>query len=263
MNNKVKIQSRKVQFEGFDGSQLAAILDFPLDISPSHYVIVSHCFTCSKQTLTTARLSRGLAQAGLAVLRFDFTGLGDSEGDFAKTHFRSMVKDIECAADWLAAHYDAASILIGHSMGGTASLAASQGRCAALSRVQKMITLASPAYPAHVLHHFGAAMHKLQRGESTQIRVAGQAYPVKPGFVEDVQSYDMEKQMQNCGIPIMAVCAGNDALTGPDAAELIMQFTKAAGTQLQIDEADHLFSDRAHAAQLLSAVLAYIKNEHN
>ena len=118
MQKKLKIQSRKVEFEGFNGSLLEGSLDFPLEIPPRQYIIISHCFTCSKQILTTARLSRGLAHAGMAVLSFDFTGLGYSEGVFADTHFSSMVKDITCAADWLATHYAPASILIGHSMGG-------------------------------------------------------------------------------------------------------------------------------------------------
>jgi len=258
MKEKFKIQSRKVRFEGFDGSQLRAILEFPSEIVPQQYVIVSHCFTCSKQTLTTARLSRGLAQAGLAVLRFDFTGLGESEGIFADTHFSSMVKDIECAADWLSAHYEPAGILIGHSMGGTASLAAVQNARASLSRVKKIITLASPANPAHVLHHFGPAMDKLKQGENAQIMVAGQAYPVKPDFIGDVESYDMDKQMRGCEISIMAIRAGEDGLIGPQDAKQILKYTGSESLLREVGGADHLFSDRNHAALLLSYVLDWI-----
>ncbi len=257
MHKKFKIQARKVQFEGFDGSLLSANLEFPLEIPPLQYVIVSHCFTCNKQTITTARLSRGLAQAGMAVLRFDFTGLGDSEGDFANTHFSSMVKDLECAADWLSKHYQPVQLMIGHSMGGTASLAASQAKSASLSQLKKIITLASPANPDHVLHHFGSAMDELLRGNKAQIEVAGQLYPVTPEFVKDVQSYDMKQQMQACETPIMAVRAGNDGLIGPQAAEAILQYTSAQTHLCQIDGADHLFSERAHAALVLSEVLRW------
>jgi len=258
MKEKLKIQSRKVQFEGFDGSLLQGSLDFPLEAVPRQYVIISHCFTCTRQILTTARLSRGLAHAGMAVLSFDFTGLGDSEGEFAETHFRSMVKDIECAADWLATYYEPASILIGHSMGGTASLAASQNTCAALSHIQKIITLASPAYPAHVLHHFGSAMSKLRNGNDAQIMVAGRAYEVKPAFIDDVESYNMDKQMESCDLPIMAVRAGEDELVGPQAAEQILQYAGAENRLIEIEGADHLFSDRAHATQLLNEVINWI-----
>ena len=258
MKGDFKIQSRKVQFRGFDGSSLEGNLDFPSDKPPELYVIISHCFTCTKQVLTTARLSRGLAKAGYAVLSFDFTGLGNSEGEFSDTHFSSMVKDIECAADWLSAHYEPASLLIGHSMGGTASLAAAQGSCSSLSHVANIITLASPAYPAHVLHHFGLAMEKLQRGENAEILVAGQPYPVKPAFIDDVQSYDMDTQMQGCDIPILAIRAGDDSLIGPAAAEQILQYTEAERQLYEIEGADHLFSDRNHAEQLLSEVLTYL-----
>jgi len=263
MKEKFKIQSRKVYFSGFDGGQLAASLDFPQSISPEQYVIVSHCFTCTKQTLTTARLGRGLAQAGYAVLRFDFTGLGESEGVFASTHFRSMVKDIECAADWLAAHYQPAKVLIGHSMGGTASLAAACDRGASLAQVEKIVTLASPAVPEHVLHHFGSAMDKLQRGEAAEIKVAGQAYAVKPAFVEDVNSYDMTAQMRDCNIPVMAVQAGEDELIDPRDAQQILEYGNAASRLYQIDGADHLFSNRNHAEQLLTAILKWLKNGEN
>jgi len=258
MKEKLKIQSRKVQFAGFDGSLLEGNLDFPQEVAPKQYVIVSHCFTCTRQVLTTARLSRGLAHAGIAVLSFDFTGLGYSEGDFADTHFRSMLKDIECAADWLATYYEPVSILIGHSMGGTASLAVAQNASDSLSHVQKIITLASPSYPAHVLHHFGSAMMKLRNGESAQIMVAGRAYKVKPAFIEDVESYDMAKQMANCNLPVMAIRAGDDELVGPEAAQQIVQYTRAESHLIQVDGANHLFSDRAHAAQLLHDVLDWI-----
>jgi len=258
MKEKLKIQSRKVQFEGFDGSLLEGNLDFPLEVPPRQFVIISHCFTCTKQILTTARLSRGLAHAGMAVLSFDFTGLGYSEGVFAETHFRSMVKDIECAANWLDTYYEPASILIGHSMGGTASLAASQNISKALSHVQKIITLASPAYPAHVLHHFGPAMKKLRNGDEAQIMVAGRAYQVKPAFIDDVESYNMEKQMESCVLPIMAVRAGEDELVGPEAAEQILQYTETENRLVEIEGADHLFSDRVHATQLLNEVINWI-----
>lgn len=253
-----KIQTRSVSFPGFDGSQLAANLDYPVGVVPLRYAIVSHCFTCTRQTLTTARLSRGLAQSGIAVLRFDFTGLGESEGSFADSHFRSMVNDIECAAEFLNKHYQSASLLVGHSMGGTASLAASQNGSQALTGVSKIVTLASPAYPAHVLHHFGAAMFALEQGQAAEILVAGQEYPVKPDFIEDVRSYDMAKQMQDCDIAIMAARAGDDSLIGPEAAEQILELTRGEKKLVQIDDADHLFSDRNHAAHLLSEVVTWV-----
>jgi len=258
MIKKFKIQSRKVNFSGFNGNQLAASLDFPQGIPPICYVIISHCFTCSKQTLTTARLGRGLVQAGYGVLRFDFSGLGESEGQFAETHFSSMVEDINCAANWLASHYEPAKALIGHSMGGTASLAAAGNNVAALAQLEHLVTLASPAQPAHLLHHFGPVMQKLQRGEDAEIVVAGQAYPVTPAFVDDVQSYDIAKQMSHCDLPVLVVRAADDELVGPENAEQILQYGKGKNQLCEIAGANHLFSNREHAQQLLSHVLDWL-----
>jgi len=254
MSEKHKIQTRSLSFSGHDGSQLVASLDFPRDIAPTRYAIMCHCFTCTRQTLTTSRLCRGLAQAGVAVLRFDFTGLGESEGSFADSHFSSMIGDIECAAEFLHKHYQAPDYLLGHSMGGTACLAASQNGSIALARVSRLVTIASPASPEHVLHHFGPAMKDLQQGEASEILVAGQAYPVKPSFISDVEGYDMVLQMQNCHLPVLAVSAGNDELVGAEAARQILQYTQGERKLLEIDQADHLISDRGHSAQMISVV---------
>lgn len=259
MPENYKIQSRRVSFRGFDGSHLAATLEFPVDVVPTQYAIISHCFTCTQQTLTTFRLSRGLAQAGIATLRFDFTGLGESEGSFADTHFRSMIQDIECAASFLSTHYQAPDFLLGHSMGGTASLAASQSASKAFSRIEKVVTLASPSYPAHVLHHFGDALEQLEQGIAAEIWVAGKAYSVKPSFVNDVRSYNLREIMQGCEKGILAVRAGDDELVSPEAADQILAMTQGEKKLVQVEHADHLFSDRNHAAQLLSEVTGWLR----
>ena len=263
MSQRYKVQSRQVRFPGFDGNLLAGTLDYPQESEPSKYVLISHCFTCTRQTLTTARLSRGLAQAGLAVLRFDFTGLGDSEGDFAATHFNSMVSDIVCAAEFLAKYYQPPAFLIGHSMGGTASLAASQLEIKGLSQLIGVATLASPAAPAHVLHHFGAAMPLLEKGENAEIIVAGRAYPVKPEFVNDVRSYDMSSQMRGCVHRILAAKAGEDGIVDAGAAEQILEYTQGDRCLVEIDGADHLFSDRKHAEQLEHAVVDWVNRQRD
>lgn len=258
-----KVQSRAVNFRGSQDEMLAGQLDFPLQeqagAAQSRYVIISHCFTCSRQTLTTARLARVLSQYGIACLRFDFTGLGDSAGSFADTTFHSMVDDIACAADFLAQHYQPPQALIGHSMGGTASLVASQLPRDSLLALRSLVTLAAPAEPQHVLHHFGGAMPLLRQGQMAQIEVAGQLYPVKPAFVEDVESFDMRARMQHCQLPILAISAADDQLVGADAAQAIVAYTQAEHELLQIESAGHLFSDRAHAQQLADAVFDWLQ----
>ena len=258
MSRNYRVQSRQLLFPGHNGQTLAATLDYPEGVEPLEYALMSHCFTCTKQTITTARLSRGLARNGIAVFRFDFTGLGDSEGEFSETHFRSMIEDIACAAEFLSKHYKSPSLLLGHSMGGTASLAAAQLDNASLRAVKRVVTLASPASPAHVLHHFGSAMPLLEQGKGAEINVAGRAYPVKPGFVIDVESYDMSKQMTGFNLDVLAARAGEDDLVGVEAAEQILAYTQGDQCLVDIDGADHLFSNRDHAAQLEQAVLSWL-----
>ncbi len=258
MAEKYRIQSRGLSFRGYQQHQLAASLDYPVEVTPSRYAIMCHCFTCTRQTLTAARVSRGLAEAGIAVLRFDFTGLGESEGDFADSHFRSMLVDIQAAAELLQTHYQPPSLLLGHSMGGTACLAASQLGARCFSALQGVVTLASPSAPEHVLHHFGPVMDELEQGRAAKIRVAGQDYPVRPSFVEDVRSYDMQAQMQHCQLPILAVRAGKDALVGPAEAEQIVAYNPSHSQLCDIAGADHLFSERGHTAQMLDEILGWI-----
>ncbi len=252
---KLKIQSRKVQFSGYDDNLLSGIVESPLGDNAKKMIIVSHCFTCTKQIITTARLSRGLAQAGFAVLRFDFSGLGDSEGQFADSNFSSMIKDTQCAAEFLANNFVPVDVLIGHSMGGVASLAVAQNNHASLSGVKKLITLASPAEPSHVLHHFDSALVELNKGRSANIVVAGQKYLIKPQFIDDVMSYNMKNRMQACNQFILAISAGNDKLIEPQAAQQIIDYTHGDAQVYVIDGADHLFSNKRHSEMLLSVVI--------
>jgi putative redox protein len=248
------VTSLKTTFHGSQQALLDARLDLPLEIAPRAYVILAHCFTCTKETLTTARVARGLAQQGYGVLRFDFTGLGGSEGEFADTNFSSMVADILCAQDFLAQHYQPASAMVGHSMGGTASLLASLE-----SEVCKtVVTLASPSQPSHVLHHFGPVLQKLDAGEEACITVAGVSYPVKPQFVADVRRFDMSRDMAAYTKPVMAVRAGQDALVRSQDAEAIAGLTSGPSRILDIAGADHLFSDRAHTTFMIGEMAAWL-----
>lgn len=259
MPEKLKIQTRSLQFAGGQGARLAASLDYPAEQQPVFYAIMSHCFTCTRQTLTTARISRGLAEAGIAVLRFDFTGLGESEGDFEYTHFRSMMQDIESAASFLQQHFAPPEVLLGHSMGGTACLAVSQSGHPGMSQLRKLVTLASPSAPDHVLHHFGEAMAQLEQGQPSSITVAGQSYPVRPSFVSDVRSFDMQAQMENCQLPVLALRAQKDGLVAAGDAQEIVEYGVEGSQLIDIEGADHLFSDREHSKQMIDEVVGWIK----
>lgn len=235
---------------------LDARLDMPDSIHPKAFAIMCHCFTCTKETITTSRIARGLARNGFAVLRFDFTGLGNSEGDFAESNFSTMVEDVLHVANFLDQEYQAPAALLGHSMGGTAVLAASTQ----LARCKTVITIASPSEPSHVLHHFGKAMKRLESGQDAEITVADVRYSVKPQFVCDVRNYDMQNRMQAYNKAIMVIRAGNDMLVNKKDAEEIIAYTSGEHYLLDIDPADHLFSDREITENMIEEICNWLNS---
>ena len=254
MNHKYTTESLKIQFENQAGFMLDARLDCPVDTEPTSFAIISHCFTCTKETLTTARVSRGLAQKGMAVLRFDFTGLGNSEGQFEDTNFTSMVSDILSASQYLNLHHTSPTTLIGHSMGGTAALAAASK----INSCQSVITIASPSQPEHILHHFGKAMKRLEAGENAHIVVAGNDYPVKPQFISDVRNYDIARTIKPFNKRLLCIRAGKDELVATKDADEIIQYTTSENELLHMEQADHLFRDRAISDSMIQEMHQWI-----
>jgi putative redox protein len=251
------VHTEKLSFAGSQQALLDARLDMPQNMSPRCYLVMSHCFTCTKETLTTSRVARGLAQLGYAVLRFDFTGLGGSEGEFADTNFTSMVDDILCAADYLQQHYALPAALLGHSMGGTASLVASTR----LASCKTVVTLASPSEPAHVLHHFGDVLQQLEAGQDGCISVAGVQYPVKPQFIKDVRAFDMPQTLLHYQKPLLAVRAETDALVKTHDADEIAALTQGASRVLQIPGTDHLFSNRDATVKMIAHIADWLEEQ--
>ncbi len=234
-------------------NRLSARLDMPDNNRILGYAIISHCFTCSKETLTTARISRGLAKLGFAVTRFDFTGLGESNGEFADSNFTSMVEDIEAVARFMEHHYQAPDMLIGHSMGGTASLVAA----AEIPSCRTVITIASPSTPEHVLHHFGSAMPELDAGRASEIKVAGSHYPVKPQFIHDVRGYAVDNMLNRLSIPLLAIRAGRDTLVNARDADEIMEYTRNKAKIIDYPDADHLFSNRNITETMIDQIASW------
>ena len=173
----IKTKSIKTSFIGSQGNQIDARLELPSGEAKA-FIIFSHCFTCTKDILTTYRSSRFLAQKGYAVFRFDFSGLGVSTGDFSNCNFTTSVEDINAAIRYLTDHYIAPTILIGHSLGGTSSLAAAIVN----DDIKKVITIASPSQPSHVLHHFGQALTMLEQNIPSSFEVAGVFYDINPSI---------------------------------------------------------------------------------
>ena len=234
---------------------LDARLELPID-APNAWAVISHCFTCTKDTITVFRISRLLAEQGIATLRFDFTGLGGSDGDFAHTNFTTEVADVHAAVEFLRDNYQAPSLLIGHSLGGTAMLEAAMH----IDSVKAVVTIASPSQPDHVLHHFGHALTLLEQGIASSIEVAGQHYDIEPQFLEDLRQFDMQHRLASLDKPVLIFRVLHDALVDGDNADEINAWTSGAARIITLDKADHLLSNKIDAALVADEIARWFEN---
>ncbi|MGI8561479.1 MAG: alpha/beta hydrolase family protein, partial [Luteimonas sp.] len=234
--------SRKFTFPGHDGSALAALLELPEGV-PRAYALFAHCFTCGKDSLAAVRISRALTGHGIAVLRFDFTGLGASEGEFANTNFSSNISDLVRAADHLRAEHAAPSLLIGHSLGGTALLAAAQE----IPEAEAVATIAAPAEPAHVARQFGAAEEQLETQDEVAVELAGRPFRIQRQFLDDVRDSKIDACIADLGRPLLVMHSPVDTIVGIDSASRIFQHAKHPKSFVSLDQADHLLTRREDA----------------
>src|SRR5512143_39911 len=183
------MRSERFSFPNAKGEKLAATLDLPLG-KPTAFALFTHCFTCGKDNLAGKRISEGLAMCGIGVLRFDFTGLGMSEGEFADTHFSSNVDDLVAAADHLRKTRGTPAILIGHSLGGAAALAAAHR----IPDARAVVTIAAPCDPAHVTGLFKEDIDKIREQGQIEVALAGRPFRIKREFLDDIA----EQRIKDC-----------------------------------------------------------------
>lgn len=244
-------RSKKVEFTGALGDTLAAKLDFP-NGQPRAFALFAHCFSCSKDIHAASRIARRLAGEGIAVLRFDFTGLGHSEGDFANTNFSSNIDDLVRASEHLAAEYEAPSILVGHSLGGAAVIAAAHQ----IPSVKAVVTIAAPADAEHVSHQFAESIEEIEeKGEAT-VSLAGRAFKIKKQFLDDIAGQSLENAVATLKRPILICHAPLDNSVGIENATRLFVAAKHPKSFLSLDSADHLLTreeDSHHVADVVSA----------
>ena len=245
-------RSQKVEFKGSQGGMIAARLELP-DGLPRAYALFAHCFTCSKDIFAAARIAGGLADAGIAVLRFDFTGLGASEGDFANTNFSSNVEDLLRAAAFLRERYKAPSILVGHSLGGAAVLAAA-GR---LDEVRAVATIAAPADPGHVAHLLAEARPEIEARGEAEVVLAGRSFRIQKQFLEDIEGHRLSDAIGKLKKALLVFHAPRDAIVGIENASVIFQAAKHPKSFISLDRADHLLSRREDARYVASVLAAW------
>ncbi len=231
--------SIRVDFEGSAGERLAARLDMPVGGAPLAYALFAHCFTCSKNLNAVVHIARALNRARIAVLRFDFTGLGDSEGDFADTNFSSNVADLVAAARYLEEAYEAPSILIGHSFGGAAGLRAASE----IPSVRAVATIAAPADPGHVAHLIASSRDEIEARGEADVVIAGRRFTIRKQFLDDLQAARMEESIAGLGCALLIFHSPVDSIVGIENAEQIYRAARHPKSFISLDRADHLLAD--------------------
>lgn len=240
----------RISFPGALGTSLSARLHRPAGTTRA-YALFAHCFTCSKDLRAVVGISRALADKGIATLRFDFTGLGESEGDFADTHFSSNVADLLAAAAYLRANHTAPSLLIGHSLGGAAVLAAA----AQLDDVKAVATIGAPAEPKHVEHVLEAGRPELEEKGEAEVSIGGRRFRIKQQLLEDLARHCNKDAIASLDAALMVFHSPQDAIVGIENARDIYEAARHPKSFVTLDGADHLLS-RLADANYVGAVLA-------
>jgi putative redox protein len=240
-------------FPNEKGERLSGRLDLP-DTAPRAWALFAHCFTCGKDILAARRIAAGLAARGIATLRFDFTGLGNSEGDFANTGFSANVADILAAAAGLRAEGRAPALLIGHSLGGAAALAAAAG----IPEVRAVAVIGAPFSATHLLDTLEPQLGAMAGDGDAQVTIAGRSFTLSRDFVEDLRRQDQHARIAHLGKALLILHAPDDAIVGIDNARAIFDAARHPKSFMALDGADHLLTrpgDAEFVADLLAAWL--------
>ncbi len=244
-------ETRKTEFTSLSGEKLAAALELPRG-RPRAYALFAHCFTCSKDIKAAREIARALRAKGIAVLRFDFTGLGGSEGDFANTNFSSNVDDLVSAADFLRDEFEAPALLIGHSLGGAAAIVAA----ARIPEIKAVVVIGAPAEADHVVMQISEQHEEIRRQGFARVCLAGRPFTIKSQFLEDLSGQNVLNAAAALKKPLLVMHAPHDQTVGIDNATKIFAAAKHPKSFISLDTADHLLSkagDARYAASVLTA----------
>ncbi len=244
----------KVDFENAEGHLLAGLLETPpAGVQTLRYALFAHCFTCGKDIAAASRISRALAARGIAVLRFDFTGLGNSDGDFANTNFTSNVQDLIAAARKLERDYQAPALIVGHSLGGAAVLAAAPQ----LASVEAVVTIASPATPGHVQHLFSGARDELERTGEAEVKVGYRRFRVRRQFLDDLGNYADAEHIRRLKRALLVFHSPVDEIVPIEEAAKIYRAALHPKSFISLCDADHLLTNREDAEYVAETLVAW------
>jgi len=244
-------KTHKTTFVNSEGLSLNARLETPAE-KPRVYALFAHCFTCSKDVIAASRISRALSDRGIAVLRFDFTGLGNSDGDFANTDFSSNIQDLIAAANHLRRNYEAPTLLIGHSLGGAAVLAAGLE----IPEIKGVVTIAAPSDPLHVTHLFKDKITEIEGNGFVEVNLAGRSFTIKKRFLDDVREQKLLERLALSRQAFLIMHSPVDKTVSIDHARKIFEAVKHPKSFVSLHPADHMLSnknDSIFVAEIVSA----------
>lgn len=243
---------QKIEFTNASGHVLAGALHLPNNQKPQAMALFAHCFTCGKDVVAASRIAEALAQQGIGVLRFDFTGLGGSDGDFANTSFSTNVADLEAAAEFLARDFQAPRLLIGHSLGGAAALVAAQR----IASIDAVATIAAPASPQHIQHLFADQACDIRDQGQAEVNIGGRPFVIGAEFVNDLETWPADAAIAKLGKPLLIFHSPVDQVVNINEAAKLYQAARHPKSFISLDNADHLLSrpeDANYVAQTLTA----------
>ncbi len=246
------MQSQNVEFANAQGETLSGVLEIPAG-TPDAWAIFAHCFTCSKKSLAASRVARGLAERGIGVLRFDFTGLGDSQGDFATSGFSSNVSDLVAAAGWMATTGRSVSLMIGHSLGGAATVAAA----GAIESVRAVATIGAPSDASHVIEQFKQSVPEIEAEGRARVDLGGRPFELSRAFLDDVRDVSVQEAVKALRKPLLILHAPGDDVVGIDNATDLFVAAKHPKSFVSLDRSDHLLTGKSDASFVTDVIAGW------
>jgi len=249
------MNTEKVTFQNKEGQNLVGRLEMPFDRHPHNYVLFAHCFTCTKNLYAVRNISKALTSNGFAVLRFDFTGLGESEGDFADTNFSGNIEDLVAAADYLAQNHESPSLLIGHSLGGAAAIFAA----AEIESVNAVATIGAPSNPVHVKHLLKSGIEEIKQTGEAVVNLSGRDFKIKKQFLDDLQNKSLPETAKSLKKALLIMHSPQDATVGIKNAEEIYVAAHHPKSFVSLDGADHLLFNKKDSIYVGEVVSGWAK----
>lgn len=244
-----------VSFKNNEGQTLSGRLELPANQHPHNYALFAHCFTCNKNLGAVRNISRALTSKGFGVLRFDFTGLGESEGDFSDTNFSGNVNDLIAAAEFLATNYKSPSLIIGHSLGGAASIFAASE----IDSVEAIATVGAPSNPRHVKHLFQSSLEEINANGLAKVRLSGRDFTIKKQFIDDLESKSLSQTVKEMRKPLLVLHSPQDDTVGIKNAEEIYIAAHHPKSFVSLDGADHLLMRKEDSVYTGEVIASWAK----